>query len=286
MLRDRLRFRSDLLRKIRAFFYERGFVEVDTPLLVRSPGLEVHLRAVRASGGWLITSPEYHMKRLLARGTGPIFQLVHCFREDELGRHHAREFTMLEWYRPNEPYESLITDIEGLFTCLASDRPELRPPFERLTVDEAFVRYVGQDPHALDEDAFFLALVDKVEPHLGQSRPTVLLEWPARYAALARLKPNDSRVAQRFELYAGGIELVNAFGELNDPVEQRARFEAEQRERRGRGLEVYPIDEKFLDDLARMPEASGAALGLDRLAMLLAGATDIRDVMTFRDVDV
>lgn len=285
-MRERLQFRADVLRAVRAFFVERGFVEVETPAIVRSPGLEPHIRAVRADGGWLVASPEYHMKRLLARGAGRIFQIARCFREDEVGRHHAREFTLLEWYRPDEGWESLVGDLEALLARLAPGRADLAPPFERLTVAEAFARFSGRDPFALPEDAFFYELVDRIEPRIGRERPTILHAWPARYAALARLSPDDPRVALRFELYAGGVEICNAFDELTDPVEQRRRFGREQEERRRRGLDAYPVDERFLEDLARMPPAAGAALGVDRLVMLLAGARDIRDVRAFSEAGV
>ncbi len=251
--------------------------------------MEPHLRAVAAGDGWLQTSPEYAMKRLLGRGARRIFQLARCFREDERGPHHAREFTMLEWYRAGEGYEAVMDDCEALLARLASpERAELLPPFQRLTVAQAFARFApGADPAELPETEFFRALIDSVEPRIGRETPTIVYEWPARYAALARLKPGQPEVALRFELYAGGVELCNAFDELTDAAEQRRRLEVEQAERRARGLDVYPIDEKFLADLARVPSPSaGAALGFDRLAMLLAGATDLREVVALAGDDV
>jgi len=269
---------------VRAFFRERDFVEVETPILVRSPGTEPHLRAVRVDDRYLITSPELHMKRLLSAGVGRVFQVVRCFREDERGVHHAREFTMLEWYRAGAGYEALMEDCEGLLTTLAplhGGRASIEAPFDRMTVAEAFARHVGRDPFALFEEDFFRALVDRIEPALASSRPTILYEWPARYAALARIKPADPRVALRFELYAGGLEIGNAFDELTDAAEQRRRMLEEQQIRRQRGLEVYPLDERFLEAMSTMPACAGIAVGLDRLVMILAGVNDIREVLAF-----
>ena len=285
-----LELRGDVLAAVRQFFRERGFREVETPLLVRSPGMEPHLRAVAVGPRYLITSPEYHMKRLLAAGVERIFQIVRCFREDERGRHHAREFTMLEWYRAGSVYEAIMEDCEQLLGALVplhhGTAGLLDAPFERLTVAEAFSRHGDLDPFALSEDEFFRALVELVEPALGRARPTILYEWPARYAALARLKPSDARVALRFELYAGGLELANAFDELCDAVEQRRRLLDEQAQRRERALEVYPIDERFLAAVGAMPPSAGIALGLDRLVMVLAGARDIREVQAFPEDEV
>jgi len=279
-----LRLRSDVLAAVRRFFFEGDFCEVETPVLVRSPGMEPHLRAVAVGDRYLITSPEYHMKRLLARGMERIFQIVRCFREDERGRHHAREFTMLEWYRAGAGYEAIMDDCEHLIGALLPlhrGSANLDAPFERLTITEAFARHGGPDPAALPEDEFFRALVERIEPTLEKARPTILYEWPARYAALARLKPTDPSVALRFELYAGGLELGNAFDELRDAEEQRRRLLAEQAQRRRRGQEVYPIDEHFVAAVGAMPPCAGIALGLDRLLMLLAGAQHIREVQAF-----
>ena len=289
--------RRDLLyRQIRAFFHARDFVEVETPLVVPSPGLELHLDAFEVTGaGWLITSPEYQMKRLLAAGARRIFQICKCFRRGEVGRHHNPEFTMIEWYRGGAGYEAIMDDCEALVASLArallgtttvragGHVVDLAPPWERLTVREAFARLGGGEPPPSDtsSDAFFQAFLDRVEPHLGHPKPTLLHEWPASLAALARRKPDHPEVAERFELFIGGLELANGFGELTDPVEQRARFEADLAARRGLGKPLYPIDERFLADLSRMPPSGGVALGLDRLAMLLLGAPEIRDVLTF-----
>ena len=201
---------------------------------------------------------------------------------------------MLEWYRGDAGYAAIMDDCEALVATLArallgtttvragGHVVDLAPPWERLTVAEAFARWGGGAPVGDPEsDAFFQAFLDRVEPHLGHPRPTLLFEWPASLAALARTKPGAPDVAERFELFIGGLELANGFGELTDPVEQRARFEADLAARRRLGKPLYPIDERFLAELGRMPPSGGVALGLDRLAMLLLGATEIRDVLTF-----
>jgi lysyl-tRNA synthetase class 2 len=311
---------------VRAHFEAEEFLEVETPLRVFSPGQEVHLDAIAAQGGrYLITSPEYHMKRLVGGGATRIFQLGRAFRAGERGPHHQPEFTMLEWYRAGEPLEALLRDCEALVRLAARaagateelrvpparaggpapERLAVDQPFERVTVRELFARHAGialaGDEGAAElraaavnagvalgaasawDDVFFQIFLDRIEPHLGRGRPTFVLDWPAPLAALARRKPGDPRLAERFELYAGGLELVNAFGELTDADEQRARFLAETETRRQRGKAVYPLDEALLAALARMPPTSGAALGFDRLVMLVLGAADIRDVVAFAD---
>ncbi len=287
--------RDLLLRQVRAFFHARGFLEVETPLVVPSPGLELHLDAFEVAGaGWLITSPEYQMKRLLAAGARRIFQICKCFRRGEVGRHHNPEFTMIEWYRGDAGYEAIMDDCEALVSTLSrallgtttvrvgGHGVELQPPWERLTVQQAFARWGGEAPASdVGSDAFFQAFLDAVEPHLGHPKPTLLHEWPASLAALARRRPGAPEVAERFELFIGGLELANGFGELTDPVEQRARFEADLAARRRLGKPLYPIDERFLAELGNVPPSGGVALGLDRLAMLLLGAPEIRDVLTF-----
>ncbi len=298
-----LELRDRVIRGIRSCFHRRGFVEVETPNLVPAPGQEVHLEALpvtcRGPAGrprkrWLHTSPEYAMKRLLSRGMERIFQICKVWRDGEGGPRHQVEFTLLEWYRAGADYHRLMDDCEGLlretarragtFPRLgrAGNHVLVDAPFERITVEEAFRRHAGLElPPAEDDDLFFRTLLDRVEPRLGRGRPTFLTEYPARMAALARLKPGNPSVAERFELYAGGLELANAFTELTDAAEQRRRFLAEQEERRSAGREVHPLDEDFLADLKRMPPAAGIALGVDRLVMLAAGAETIGQVVAF-----
>ncbi len=312
-----LRHRARLAAAVRAFFDARGYVEVETPYAVPAPGEEVHLSAFatarRAPDGaetplWLHTSPEFAMKKLLAGGAGPIFQLARVWRNEEGSDLHAAEFTMLEWYRPGASMDDLMAETHALLA--ATLPPEVRcrgvatridrEP-EHLTLAEAFAGYVGADllataddaqalAHAAGarlrggeswEDLFFRLLLERVEPHLGRERPTFLTHWPAAQAALARRDPADPRVAERFELYVCGIELANAFVELTDAAEQRARFEADRARRKQLyGAEGWPLDESFLAALAHgMPAASGIALGFDRLAMIASGANRISDVL-------
>lgn len=301
----RLVERARIVAQVRAFFVGRGFLEVETPLLVPSPGLDVHLDAfeVNTTLGprYLVTSPEYQMKRLLAEGSGPIFQIGKCFRRDELGNLHNPEFTMVEWYRPHRGMDDVLADTEALVAEVTGGEVRLGPrtvrtsaPLPRMTVVEAFARFAAVGEGEVfrladeDEDTFYRLLVEKVEPGLAALDHGVFLtEYPAPQASLARKKPGDPRVAERFELYVAGVELCNGFGELVDPVEQRARLVADQATRRARGLPVYPLDEGFLTAMeAGMPPSGGNALGLDRLVALALGTSHIGDVMafTFREV--
>jgi lysyl-tRNA synthetase class 2 len=297
----RLRERARVLGDVRRFFDGRGFVEVQTPAMVPSPGLDLHLDAFEVAGGdrgtprWLSTSPEYQMKRLLAEGLPRIYQIASCFRRGESGARHNPEFTMLEWYRASAGVDEVMADTEQLVAAVTGgavrleDRAvDLVPPFDRVTVTEAFRRYAGWSldetlaAAAGDEDRYFRALVDEVEPALAaQGRGVFLVDYPATQASLARRKPGDPRFAERFELYVAGVELCNGFGELVDVAEQRARLEADQAARRARGLPAYPIDERFLEALARVPPSGGNALGLDRLAALACGTTEIASVVAF-----
>ncbi len=307
-----LRRRNLLLRGVRAFFEARGYLEVETPCLVPTPGEEVHLRPFRTvlerpDGGtqpvWLHTSPEFAMKRIVAATGLPVFQLARVWRNGEDGALHAPEFTMLEWYRPGADLDSLMDETEALLQRLLPPvlewggvRVRLDGRFERLTMADAFRRHVGvdllatqDDAHALAngagvalrggetwEDLFFRLLLERVEPAIGRDRPTFLTHWPASQAALARRDPVDHRAALRFELYAAGIELANAFEELTDPVEQRRRFDADRARRAALpGFDPqadWPMDEALLASLHRLPPCAGIALGLDRLVMLATGA--------------
>jgi lysyl-tRNA synthetase class 2 len=287
-----LALRAALLRATRRFFQERDFVEVETPAIVPSPGLEVHLSALEVrntkgeSVGWLATSPEYQMKRLLSAGAKRIFQLCRSYRAEEHGRHHEREFTVLEWYRANATSDDVIRDTEDLVAFVAESldqpAPEIQGRWGRMTVDEAlrFHANVALDSLMGDETRFFRVWAEDVQPRLGLERPVVVTDWPASMASLARLKPNG--MADRFEAFFRGVELCNGFGELTDPEEQRRRFERDQAERQAAGLPVYPIDERFLEDLERgIPPSGGNALGVDRLLMVLVGADSIQAVMPF-----
>jgi len=321
-----LEARGRIRAAVRGWFEERAFVEVETAALQVSPGNEAHLHAfasrIEGPGGgdallFLRTSPEFACKSLLAAGERRVFELGKAWRNRERGPLHHPEFTLLEWYRAEEPYEALMLDC-ALLLALAAEAAGSKvlrwkgveaDPFaapERLTLAQAFDRFAGIDLLATvaedgstDRDAlaaaaraagvriaeddrwpdvFSKVLVQTVEPNLGVGRPTILCEYPAPEAALARPKASDPRVAERFELYACGVELANAFGELTDPALQRQRFAAEMAEKERVYGERYPIDEAFLAALAEMPEASGAALGFDRLVMLASGAERIEQV--------
>lgn len=295
-----LHARHCALQAIRAFFEREAFIEVETPAVVRSPGLELHLTALEVAGAgerrYLHTSPEYHMKRLLTAGLERIYQLGKAFRQGELGARHEPEFTMLEWYRAFDEADTLMLDTEQLAAHVATaltgktlvpgmlSGVDLAPPWERLSVHEAFERYAGVSVDSLlpDEEKFYRVLVEQVEPQLGRGKPTFLTRYPAPMAALARLCPDDPSVAERFEAYVDGVELCNGFGELTDPVEQRARLIADQVARRTQGRAVYPIDERFLGALEEgLPPCAGNALGVDRLLMLILGQRRIQDVVAF-----
>jgi lysyl-tRNA synthetase class 2 len=316
--RPALEARARIARAVRGWFHAEGFLEVETPARVHAPGQEVHLDAIPAGGRWLATSPEYHMKRLVAAGYQRVVQIGKAFRAGESGPHHQSEFTIVEWYRAGAPLEAIARDCESLLRVAAQAAGRdpaalgLAGDFERTTVkallrahagleltgdesaDELRARAIAAgafagaapDPGAAWDDLFFQVFLDRVEPHLGRRRPTFVFDWPAPLGALARRHPTDPRLVERFELYAGGLELANAFGELIDPIEQRARFLEESRVRAARGKDVYPIDEKLLAALAEMPATSGVALGFDRLVMLVLGAVDIGEVVAFPDHEV
>ena len=317
--------RGRILSSLREWFRKRGFLEVETPALQVSPGNEVHLHAfatelVSPAGGrlprYLHTSPEFACKKLLAAGEPRIFSLARVFRNRQRGPLHHPEFTMLEWYRANEPYEALMEDCAAIIVEAAKAAGSLRlqwkdrtadpyAPPERLSVAGAFQKFAGIDlmatlaagepdgrtlaakaqaagvQTAADDnwsDVFSRVLVERIEPRLGLGQSTVLDLYPRPEAAWARVA-DDPRLARRFELYACGVELANGFAEITDPAEQRRRFEEAMAERQRRYGERYPIDRDFLEALAAMPPASGIALGFDRLVMLATGATRIEQVM-------
>ncbi|MBA2539711.1 MAG: EF-P lysine aminoacylase GenX [Deltaproteobacteria bacterium] len=319
-----LQQRARALTAVRTFFASQDFLEVETPLLVPSPGLEIHLDAVSAGGHYLITSPEYQMKRLLAGGFERIYQVCKCFRGNERGPHHAGEFTMIEWYRAFDSLDAIIQDTEQLVaqvvTALIGTTKipipgegraweqfaiDVAPPWMRMTVRDAMkawagVEVLGDEPagdlvakvraagievdaKAAWDDAFFAAFLARVEPRIAMlDRPLILHDWPAPLAALARRRDDDPRTALRFEAYVNGIELANAFDELVDPVEQRARFEDDRRIRRERGKPAYAIDDKLIAALTEgLPPSAGIALGFDRLVMIGIGAKSIDEVLTF-----
>jgi lysyl-tRNA synthetase class 2 len=353
--RANLAARGRILTAVREFFASEGFVEVQTPALQISPGLEPHLQAFATElhdprdGGvrprYLHTSPEFAMKKLLAGGLEKIWQLAPVFRDGERGATHHPEFAMLEWYRADATYRDLMDDCEALLRAaqVAATMPAPTPtlprghgggsapqarrggrhngcltwqgqtadaalPFRRLTVAEAFARHSGIDilatapdpPHPnltllaaaaervgiarhLGDDweaLYFRIFLDRIEPNLGIGAPTILYDYPVSMAALSRRKPGDPRLAERFELYVCGLELANAFSELTDPHEQRARFLVDQERKQALHGKTYPIDEDFLAALEHgLPDCAGIALGFDRLVMLCTGASHIEEVL-------
>lgn len=327
--RTRLEQRGAVVRAIRSFFDGKNFQEVQTPALQISPGLEPHLQAFatqlldpngnRSELRYLHTSPEFAMKKLLAAGMERIYQISQVYRNREKSRTHHPEFSMLEWYRAGEPYTVLMDDCENLLRACTAAANTHKPltwqgvssdpfqPFERLSVQEAFLRYAETDllativdplkpsPEGLRaacgklgissasddtwEDLFFRIFLEKIEPKLGIGRPTILYDYPISMAALSRPKKEAPHLAERFEVYVCGLELANAFGELTDPIAQRKRFESDMEKKQNLYGERYPIDEDFLAALEFMPESSGIALGVDRLAMLITGAEDIEQVL-------
>jgi lysyl-tRNA synthetase class 2 len=305
--RRALEVRARVLATVREFFAARGFLEVETPLLVRAPALEPHLDAIPAGDGFLITSPEFQMKRMLAAGFERIYQVCKCFRDHERGHQHSREFTMIEWYRANATLDAIRDDTEQLVHAVLGT-VATKPPWPRMTVREAMQKWAGVavdgDEPAAElaakvraagiactatewDDVFFTAFVERVDPAIAAlPHPLFLEDWPAPLAALARRRDDDPRTALRFEAYLSGLELANAFDELCDPAEQRARFVADQRARAARGKPVHPIDEKLLEALPAMPPSAGIALGFDRLVMLAARVDDIARVITFTEAEL
>jgi len=314
---ERLRQRAALLQRAREFFAARAVTEVDTPVIVNAPVSDVHIQSatVRLSRDasarhaapplYLHTSPEYAMKRLLAAGSGDIYQICHVVRGFECGRLHNPEFTLIEWYRAGFSLAGLMDEVEALVRALLGASAPAAS--EHISYRDAFRRELGLDPltasdTALAQAAEPLALGGAgaasasgmsrddwlellmgaiVGPRLGSGTLTFVHSYPASQAALAQLDPADPRVAQRFELYSAGIELANGFHELASATEQRARFEADNAQRRRLGLPVFPLDERLLAALAELPDCAGVALGFDRTLMLAVGAASLEDVLPF-----
>lgn len=322
-----LKTRIATKKAVRAFFDEHGFVEVDTPTLVRYPGMEPNLNPIKTSvelageqqDAFLITSPEYHMKRLLAEGYEKIWQLTSSYRDgEERSALHSSEFKMIEWYMAGSDYADMASFTEEFLKFLVSkihgEKHEYQECeihteefFERITCEEAFQEYanlrlrdlyinkkqfiedagsegfdVNEDQST--EDIFFTIFLQKVEPELGKYKPTFLFDYPAEMAALSIVKEDDPMWCERFELFISGVEIANAFSELVDMKEQEARLKKEQEERKELGKEVFEIDRRFIEALEYgIPKSSGIALGFDRLVMVLAGAESIEQVQFFSE---
>ncbi|PIE63057.1 MAG: EF-P lysine aminoacylase GenX [Desulfobacter postgatei] len=293
-LLENLKKRSLVMELTRDFFRSMDFIEVETPLRCPSIIPEAHIDPVTSQGAYLQASPELCMKRLLAKGADKIFQICKCFRQGERGQRHLPEFTILEWYAADQTYEDLMAQCQGLLryiaqgvgtpgrlvyqgTCL-----DLASPFERLTVAGAFERFSDLSLNQTLETGRFDEMISfDIEPHLGRSRPCFLYDYPISMASLSAAHPEKPDIAQRFEMYAAGMELANGFTELTDHELQRKRFQTENELRSRQGKAKLPLPEKFLTDLALMPPAAGIALGLDRLVMLFCDAPDIGQVVVF-----
>lgn len=306
---EHLRARAALLAAVRDFFARRGVLEVETPALSSAAATDLHLQSfVTDFHGpgprrlYLHTSPEFPMKRLLAAGSGPIYQICKVYRDGEAGHLHNPEFTLLEWYRPGFSYIELMAEVEALVASIIGTVE----PAEHLTYAEAFARYTQLEPHTADLDALRAAaqhlgidiralaglerdawldliLTHAIEPRLGRGgRPTLLRDYPATQAALARVRPGAPPVAERFELYIDGTEIANGFQELMDADEQRRRFEADLSRRRAQNLLPVPYDPHLLAALAHgLPSCAGVAVGLDRLLMVKLGVRSIAAVLAF-----
>lgn len=288
--------RAQVVQTIRQYFTERGFLEVETPLLIPANAPEEHIDPVTALPWQLQTSPEICMKRLLCRGHRRIFQISHCWRAAERGSRHLTEFTMLEWYRAEADYGLLMDDCVGLLRQVAHQctadgmfrrlgkKIDPYAKWAHISVQEAFLRFAQADALASAKNGRFdELLVSQIEPALEKiSVPVIMADYPAQLAALSRIRTDDPRFAERFELYLAGLELANGFSELNDPQEQRLRFEEANRQRQASGRPALPLPERFLDELSAMPPSAGIALGVDRLVMLTAGVDTIDEVVAFR----
>ncbi len=303
-----IRLRAKILSQIRSFFAKHDVLEVETPILSNATVTDLHLHTFATEGDipglggpsrlYLQTSPEFAMKRLLTAGAGPIYQLCKAFRDQEAGRLHNPEFTMLEWYRPGWDHHRLMDEVQDLLTMVLGTGPA-----ERRSYSEVFSTELGVDPHrddaenlrrralehgledirGLDREGWLsLMMTQSLEPTLGRGAPTFIFDYPADQAALARIRHDDPPVAERFEVYANGIELANGYHELTDAGEQLQRFENDLKARRSRGLPEPPVDHRLIDALEHgMPPCAGVALGIDRLIMLAASASNLKDVIAF-----
>ena len=293
-MRENLSLRQDVFRAVRRFFMQQGFIEVETPLRLRAPAPERHIDHIGCGEHFLHPSPELHMKRLLCAGYDRIFQICKCFRNGERSDLHLPEFTMLEWYQADADYWFLMEQTEALVRFIRRETAgsdsiffrktdiDLAPSFYRIRLADAFRDIAGSDmEEALSEDRFEETLCFSIEPGMAKDRPVFLHDYPLDHTPLAKSVPDRPGEAQRFELYMGGIEICNGYTELTDPALQTVRFKEENAARSRCGLPEIPLPERFLADMHAMPEASGCALGLDRLVMVFADAPSIDDVVAF-----
>lgn len=287
--------RALIIQALRTFFISRKYLEVETPCRIPAPAPEANIDALQSENWFLQTSPELCMKRLLGNGFSKIFQICKCFRAEERGLRHLTEFTMLEWYKTDINYTQLMIECEELisFTCsklglnnsiyIDGKKIDLTPPWPRITIDEAFKHFADITvEEAMARNLFDESMAYKIEPRLPEfGKPIFLMDYPAKLAGLSKQKNDNPNVAERFELYIGNMEIANAFSELTDINEQIKRFKEEIRDRNNHGKTIYPWPEPFIEDLKKMPESAGIALGVDRLTMVLTGKSSIDEVIAF-----
>lgn len=291
--------RAHILQKIRQFFIHEGYLEVETPYRIPAIAPESHIHAVTSGSWFLHPSPELCMKRMLAAGYGKIFQICRCWREGERGSRHIPEFTLLEWYQTGVDYRALMEECETLIQTIAvsmglgekmsyrNEGIDISKPWKKISVREAFQRYAKISmKEALERDLFDEIMVNDIEPKLGIGKPEFIYDYPAERRSLARLKQNDPALAERFELYIGGLELANAFSELTNAEEQRGHFDRENALRLQYSKPLCPMPEKFLNELETMPPSAGIALGVDRLVMVFLNAETIDEVVAFTPEDL
>ena len=287
--------RARILQAIRRYFVDHDYLEVETPHLIPAPAPEIHIDAIRAEDAFLHTSPELCMKRLLSAGYDKVFQICRCFREGERGEHHLYEFTLLEWYRAGVDYVALMDECEEMILSVSHDLGfgkkityqerdiELKKPWERIAVKEAFMRYAPITMEkALELNRFDEVMVSEIEPRLGIPKPTFLYDYPLQVSPLAKKKPGEPRTVERFEFFIGGVELGNAFSEINDPLDQRERFVDSSKALAAGDQEAHPLDEDYINALSYgMPPTGGFGMGVDRLTMLFTGKESLREVILF-----
>jgi lysyl-tRNA synthetase class 2 len=289
-----LKLRARVIQAIRAFFVENGYLEVETPLRIPVPIPEAHIDGFESEDWYLQSSPEICMKRMAAMGYHKIFQICKCFRKEERGDRHLTEMTMLEWYTKGFTYKELMVQTAELIRYIAlktgskksleydGKNIALDKPWQFITVAQAFETYADTSMEtAMETDTFDEVMAFDIEPRLGKDCPAFLFDYPAAMGALARLKPHDPSLAERFELYIAGMELANGFSELTDPKEQRRRFKKELALRKTAGKSLTPMPCNFLKDLEDLPDTAGIALGVDRLVMLFANVNTIDQVVAF-----
>ncbi|SMC79180.1 lysyl-tRNA synthetase, class 2 [Desulfocicer vacuolatum DSM 3385] len=289
-----LRMRARIIQAIRAFFIKNGYLEVETPLRIPAPIPEAHIDGFESEEWYLQSSPEICMKRMAAMGYEKIFQICKCFRKEERGDRHLTEMTLLEWYTKGFTYKELMAQTAELIRYVGLETGGTKQliygdktifldrPWEYITVARAFETHADISmERAMAKGIFDEVMAFDIEPELGKNRPAFLFDYPAAMGALARLKPNDSGIAERFELYIAGMELANGFSELTDPQEQQLRFSNELALKKNAGKKLTPMPCNFLKDLEHLPDTAGIALGVDRLVMLFANVDTIDQVVAF-----